>query len=374
MRVLVTAAVPSHLMTVVPLAWALRAMGCEVLVAGKPEVTRTARAAGLCTADVTEADPGREARRRAGAASASDGPPDWARMGDNWRARVANVIDGYLDVARAFGPDLVITDPIEYSGPVLAGVLGVPYAVHRWGPESLSSEAFPHARAALAGLCAGLGAADSYGEPAAIIDPCPPSLQSPEATPASHPMRFVPFNGAGDAPQWPSDGRTRICVSLGMFGFSALAEYGSASVLDVLARGLEGRTDLDVVLPAPAEHLDRVRDLPAPVRVVPQVPLHTILGGCDLVLHHGGSGTALTAATFGLPQLVLPQAHPALASCAECLVKTGVAREAGTAPAAVIDEVLASGREAERAAELREELMALPTPAQTAVALTRAFG
>ncbi|MGV9297839.1 nucleotide disphospho-sugar-binding domain-containing protein [Amycolatopsis sp. NPDC003676] len=367
MRVLVTAAVPSHLMSIIPLAWALRSMGHEVLVAGKADVTATARSAGLCTADVREADSGLDARRKAAAKPVSpDGPPDWARMADNWRARVGNVLDSYLETARQFRPDLVVTDPIEYSGPVLAGLLGIPYAVHRWGPESLSSDALPHARTALADL-------GPFNAPSAIVDPCPPSLQAPEATPASHPLRFVPFNGSGTVPRWPSDGRTRLCVSLGMFGFSVLAGDGSATVLEVLAGKLAGRTDLDVVLPVPAEYLEQVRELPAPVRVVPQVPLNTVLGDCALVLHHGGSGTALTAATFGLPQLVMPQAHPALASCAERLVKTGVAREAGAEPAEVIDEVLASGSEAGRAAELREEMLALPTPAETADALTREF-
>jgi UDP:flavonoid glycosyltransferase YjiC (YdhE family) len=37
------------------------------------------------------------------------------------------------------------------------------------------------------------------------------------------------------------------------------------------------------------------------------LPLNLFLGTCDLLAHHGGSGTGLTATTLGIPQLVLPQ-------------------------------------------------------------------
>jgi UDP:flavonoid glycosyltransferase YjiC (YdhE family) len=40
---------------------------------------------------------------------------------------------------------------------------------------------------------------------------------------------------------------------------------------------------------------------------VQEVPLNLFLPSCDLLVHHGGSTTGLTAGWFGLPQLVLPQ-------------------------------------------------------------------
>jgi UDP:flavonoid glycosyltransferase YjiC (YdhE family) len=370
MRVMITGAVPSHVMPMVPLAWALRALGHEVVVAGKSAVTETARTAGLCTMEVTEVDPGMEARRMAEAGPAPAGPPSWDRLADNWRARVGNVVESYLEAARAFGPDLVVTDPIEYAGPVVARILDLPYAVHRWGPEALTGEALPLARRALAGLCERLGAAGPFAEPAAVIDPCPPGLQDPTADPATHPVRFVPFNGPGAVPVWPRRGRHRVCLSLGMFGFELLAR-GSRTVIDVLAGHLAGRADLDVVLPVPDGWADRLAHLPDPVRVVGRVPLAAILGGCTLVLHHGGSGTALTAAAFGLPQLVMPQEHPALAGCAERLVRCGVARTVGPDTAGeAIDAVLAGAPEAARARALRAELDALPSPVAVAENLT----
>lgn len=365
MRVLVIAVVPSHFLPMVPIAWALRAAGHEVLVAGKADITSTARAAGLCTAEVTEADPELEARRRAGSSnvrSGHTGPPSWDALADNWRARAGNVIDSHLAAARTFRPDVVLSDPIEFCGLLVAAALGIPCVTHRWGPEELTSQALPHALDALAGLSERIGAGDALAGPAMILDPCPPSLQAPGASPAT-PVRFVPFNGTGSLPRWDGPPRRRICLSLGMFGFSVLAGDGGTTVLESLAARLAGRRDLDVVLPVPAAHAERLRELPAPVRVVGQVPLSSFLGDCELVVHHGGSGTALTAASFGLPQLLLPQEHPALASCAERLFDRGVAREAGEDLGATIDEVLADGLCAENARSLRDELTALPSPA-----------
>jgi UDP:flavonoid glycosyltransferase YjiC (YdhE family) len=47
--------------------------------------------------------------------------------------------------------------------------------------------------------------------------------------------------------------------------------------------------------------------LPDNVRLLDWVPLAALLAGSDAVIHHGGSGTTLTALNAGLPQYVLPQ-------------------------------------------------------------------
>jgi UDP:flavonoid glycosyltransferase YjiC (YdhE family) len=37
------------------------------------------------------------------------------------------------------------------------------------------------------------------------------------------------------------------------------------------------------------------------------LPLSHALPTCDVIVHHGGSGTTMTSTAFGLPQLALPQ-------------------------------------------------------------------
>jgi UDP:flavonoid glycosyltransferase YjiC (YdhE family) len=46
--------------------------------------------------------------------------------------------------------------------------------------------------------------------------------------------------------------------------------------------------------------------LPPSVRHVGRMPLSPVFATCDVAIHHGGQGTALTALEAGLPQLVLP--------------------------------------------------------------------
>jgi UDP:flavonoid glycosyltransferase YjiC (YdhE family) len=72
-------------------------------------------------------------------------------------------------------------------------------------------------------------------------------------------------------------------------------------------RAFEAFPDTDVVAPVPAAFRDELGALPPHVRLVDPVPLHLLLGGCDAMVHQGGSGTTMTATAFGLPQLVLPQ-------------------------------------------------------------------
>src|SRR5581483_6192195 len=47
--------------------------------------------------------------------------------------------------------------------------------------------------------------------------------------------------------------------------------------------------------------------LPSNVRIAGWVPLATLFRGCAAVVHHGGSGTMLSASVAGIPQLVVPE-------------------------------------------------------------------
>jgi UDP:flavonoid glycosyltransferase YjiC (YdhE family) len=65
--------------------------------------------------------------------------------------------------------------------------------------------------------------------------------------------------------------------------------------------------DAEVVLALGDLDETELGTLPANVTAEHWLPLNQVLPGCDLVLHHAGSGTSLTAARFGVPQLVFPQ-------------------------------------------------------------------
>jgi UDP:flavonoid glycosyltransferase YjiC (YdhE family) len=104
--------------------------------------------------------------------------------------------------------------------------------------------------------------------------------------------------------------------------------------------------------------------------VVDPAPLHLFLDGCAAVVHHGGSGTALTAIAHGLPQLVLPQFNPALAMCGERVAATGVGlnlsadtRPGPTAVITALRTLLDDPGPRTRTAAVRRDMAGQPTPA-----------
>nr|WP_275405321.1 nucleotide disphospho-sugar-binding domain-containing protein [Streptomyces sp. SID11385] len=258
-------------------------------------------------------------------------------------------------------------------------MLDVPVVVQRWGgPDSLSSEAISRAGTVLGDLCveAGIGALPA---PALTVDPCPPSLRSPAAGPAS-PMRFVPYNGAGALPAWSRgrDARRRVCVSFGLFGTQAAVhgdEFvrggGLAGRYRTLAAALARRPDVETVFSVPQEVRGELGELPGPVRVAPWIPLDAALRAGDLVIHHGGIGTAMTACVRGAVQLLMPPPHPVFLDCATSLAARGVGRtldeteqEDAESLTRTVHEMLDSAAEEEQARELATEIAEQPSPAE----------
>ncbi|MEV5374524.1 nucleotide disphospho-sugar-binding domain-containing protein [Streptomyces nondiastaticus] len=400
MRILITALAPSHLMGMVPFAWAARAAGHDVLAAGRAEVAATAQQAGLPAAGIRE----RQAPRPAPAGTAEGEPAlprmaralsaeqlgrfaghTWAPGGHPWQQRVGRVIDDYLETARAWRPDVILCDPIEFAGLVTGALLDLPVVIHRWGgPDSMSAEAIDRARSILDGPAAALGLRDGIPAPAMTLDPCPPSLRLDATTPVRS-MRYVPYNGARLTPRWLRErpSRRRVCVTFGLFGSQAAVSGADfvqgedpAAQIAAIARALESRPDLDVLVTAPEQVRRGLDRLPDGFDVVDHVPLGSALGHCDLVIHHGGTGTAMTAAALGVPQLVLPPEHPALADCARGVALRGVGRRLDGAdradPVALraeITELLDRTVHREHAQRLAEEISAQPSPADLVPAL-----
>ncbi|GLW89891.1 nucleotide disphospho-sugar-binding domain-containing protein [Actinokineospora globicatena] len=300
---------PTHLMAMVPLCWALRAHGHEVLVACPPEVLATAHAAGLTTVAVPS----------------HGGPPDGAplrfplpafgdRLGDAgrwlWRETATTVVRGslnhlphYLRLAEGWRPSLLLVDVCAVVGRVVGGLLDVPVALHRWGVDPTAGPFAERAHELLDPVCRARGI-PGLPDPALVIDPCPPSLQAVDAPPGE-PVRYVPYNGGGAVPDWvaPPASTRRICVCMGRMVLDATGP-------DPLRRAVAAACalpDVEVVVAVSGAHRRWLDDLPANAVVAESVPLHLFLDTCALVVCAGGSGTAFTATRLGVPQLVLPQ-------------------------------------------------------------------
>lgn len=208
--------------------------------------------------------------------------------------------------AGAWRPDLVVYDSVSLSGPVAAAVIGVPAVASMWGQIGLHRHELDHAgepRPEYLDLFTRFGA-EPRPEPARWVDPWPDGVQLPAAV-HRMPIRYVPYNGSGQMPPWLLRLATAPCVCV-TWGLTQASLNGSA-LPDVVHDAIHAACDLgaEVVLAVTAAQRSALGALPAQVRAVESLPLHMVLPRCDVVVHQGGAGTALTAAVYGVPQLIM---------------------------------------------------------------------
>lgn len=288
----------------------------------------------------------------------------------------------YLAFARDYRPDLVLCDPLDYSGLVIGGVLGIPVVHHRWGVDPVGTPRIPAAREELADFCRTLGL-ETLPDPAVVLDPCPAALQLPGIRPGT-PVRYVPFNGSGAMPDWvraewgaPRTTTRRVVVSLGR---RTLAYHGVPFVRALL-HALAGVPDVELIATVGAEHRAAVGPVPARVRMLAPFPLHAVLGSCDAIVTHGGSATTMTATLHGVPQLALPQmadcfAHgERLAACGAGISLATVAEQDDPAVLrASLSLLLDDPSYAAGASRLRADMERMPSPAEVVPELERLAG
>jgi UDP:flavonoid glycosyltransferase YjiC (YdhE family) len=370
LNVLVTTSpVLSRLWDVVPIAWALRSYGHDVRVATLPALTPAVVNTGLTA---LPAGPSTDVQ-----ALGLDGPAETDdQVADLGRAhgQVASLLAaGLLSLVDHFTPDLIVHEPADLAGPLLAQRLGVPCVQQSCGPPR-RDQVLEALHQAAVGLRRELGLDTAVPRAALVLDVCPPCLQVayPDSTPVQA-MRYVPFNGAGAAPDWlfEQPARPRACVALGATGPAA----GDLPLLARVAGALSG-LDLEVVLPLGAEHAADL-DVGGPnVRVVDWLPLKFLAESCDLVVHQGSPGTTLTMLGFGVPQLVIP-ARWDQRDIADLVQKCGAGLRIDSEAATEDDLRQAGGsllgdspyRRAARAAAA--EVAGQPTPLQAAAALAQ---
>ena len=330
MRVLITTSPGiGHVFPSVATAWALRAAGHDVILAtsGNHELASNA---GLHVVDTA---PGVDfvpvfrdfaASHGTSFTEAAMRPRDYTGaeidagldMATRLFAAVsAKFTDETVRLVRQWHPDLVIHTLLQAVGPLAAAIDGVPSIVHTVGiaqPPALWTRLAYH----FASEYERIGV--STPTSAAVLDVSPPSLRAPDSDGWS--MRYVPYNGGAVLPAWLREPRRRpmVTVTLGsvvprMSGVGALVPFVQAA----------GGVDADFVVTLGGADPAGFGQLPDNVRLLEWVPLGALLAGSDAVIHHGGSGTTLTALNAGLPQYVLPQGADQFQN-AEIIAKSGV--------------------------------------------------
>jgi UDP:flavonoid glycosyltransferase YjiC (YdhE family) len=387
---------PGHWFCMVPLGWALQAAGHEVRVACPPEQADRISTAGLIPVPVLSGPdmmlmarlgnyvdavmgkrtlPGLPPHPITGEPVASldefDLATEGPRIGEQIGEGLRRSGDAAVALARSWSPDLVFNDMTAEEGQLAAAALGVP-AVHctpglygtvepadgvDLGPADPTG-AFPRH---------GLGDWDR-SHIRYVLDPTPESVPLPFGDATRMPVRYLPYNGAGELPDWavlPAD-RPRVTVIWGSSVDPAPALH--TAIRTAVDAGAE------VLLTVSPEHLAVLGDLPDAVRVLQQFPLHLLLATSDAIIHHGSGNSLMTAAAAGVPQVALPNNDDQI-PVSRRLAETG-AVVALPALAATADEVRTAVRAVleddvyrKAARRVREEIEAQPAPADLVPAL-----
>ncbi|RYJ24894.1 glycosyltransferase [Streptomyces sp. L-9-10] len=286
-------------------------------------------------------------------------------------SRVDLAVEESVGQATDWTPDLVVAEPFDAVGPLVAARLGVGW--HRAGigpslPAVITDEIERVAEARYERLHLRPVAASSY------IDPCPRQLQEPDWSPGI-PVRAVrpqahrrPKEVALDLADFAERDKPTVLVTLGTI-FSD-PDTLSAAVAAVAETGVNVIATLGSSLRHSTASRTARADL-ANVRYVPFVPLDQLLEKADLVVGAGGVGTVVGTLAHGLPMVLWPQgadqpinAARAAASGASITVDSA----AGIAPA--VAAVLGEGTYRHRAREIAAGIAELPQAATVIAEIT----
>jgi UDP:flavonoid glycosyltransferase YjiC (YdhE family) len=382
----------------VPLVWAARAAGHEVLLATASEMTEVGARAGLPVYDVfPQRDVWQDLMTKVMSGQPPADLPEEHRlamgMGNPFGLFTATMTEGTIRAGRAIGAEFVVYTSDHAAGMLAAAALGVPglEVGNRisWSTRDprWRTEHNVHGEDELSKLMrAKLGIAEPTPKVLARIDPRAPSMgglaDGQEDTDERDgapwwPMRFVPFNGGTVVPKWalaPSD-RPRVAVTLG----TVVPAMTGVSNLKVVIEALGGM-DVDVVLAAGTADLTDLGELPGNVRSVGFLPLSAFLPTCAAIVHHGGSGTTAAPPFYGVPQLLLP-AFADNPLSAQRVADRGVGLQHDPATVdvatvrAMVERLFTEDGFRTAALEVRAEMAAQPSPSDVlARAVSRAGG
>lgn len=363
MRILITTnAAVGHLLPMVPTAAALLAAGHDVRVACPAGFAPFVERCGLRAVACEE--------RAVDPRTMPPPPPDdvrgrlvWA-VTLSWPSDCRPWVDALLGFAREWRPELVIVEPVEHAGRVVAAALGVPVVVHGWG-FTLPAGVERSAAAGLADLYRAVGAEPV--PPRLLVELGPARLQPP-GTVAVRRHSYVPSSIPGEPLPPPTPGVRRALVTLGTYADPRAAGRLRAAISAALSQGLE------VVAVLGNADRETGAALPAAAIVVRWTDMAAATASSDLVIHHGGAGTSWTTLVAGRPAVVMPQAGDQFDN-ARLLAEAGTARvvEDPAALDATVRAVLEDRSLAERAGQIARANALLPGPAALAGYLAERF-
>jgi hypothetical protein len=344
----------------------MRNAGHEILLAANEPLMETAEAIGVPAVSITPEAilPFMLTDRSGNALAVPTDPREEMLFTGRGFARMASAgLDTLLDLAEDWPPALVVGGSMSYAAGLLAAGLKVPYVRHAWDIVP-TTDIDPAAEAELRPELKRLGLAE-LPDPDLFIDVCPPSLRSSHA-PDAQPMRWIPGNRQRRLEPWMytrPEGRRRVLITSGTRTLLLQTGGSLRQLVDQLA--LAGA---EVLIAAPEQAAEEFGAELGDIRIG-WIPLDVVAPTCDLMVHHGGGTTAMTALNAGVPQLITPQGAY-MAAVAQALSGFGAAltlgpdQDSAEATVAACREILADPVYAQRAQALAEEIATLPTPSE----------
>jgi UDP:flavonoid glycosyltransferase YjiC (YdhE family) len=365
----ITGGSPATVFALTPLATAARNAGHQVFMAANEDLMAVIADNGVPAVSITP-HPIQHFMFRDGAGTAAI--PQGRRetmihVGRAFGSMAEAELDTLFALVRDWRPDVVVGGATTYAAGLVATHLDVPYARHTWDfvgtaemDEGATEVLAPHLRK--------LGL-DQLPPPAPLIDICPPGLRPVDA-PAAQPIRFIPGNTQRRLEPWmyargSSDHRALITTGTREGPFRAQ----NAALLRSLADALS-TLGIEVLVAAPDDIAEDLRGHLGEARVG-WIPLDVAAPTCDVILHHGGGLTAMTAMSAGTPQIIVPKDPYQMASSQPIAdVGAGIVLAPGQDPAEhtvqACRDVLADPVYRQRSRLIAEEIAALPSPAEVA--------
>lgn len=360
---------------VVPISWALRLAGHDVLVAGPEPLAPMAKMSGLPFVATYGPMHMREVmlhdRQGRSFTQSTTEEGQIEQIGRGFGRLGARLLEGTTAVIDQWRPDVVICDPRAYAARMAAVARGVPWAEHgvgmyfrpqvdEWGARELAPE------------LEGLGL-DGLPEPDLFLDNCPPSIRHAERKPGET-MRYIPYDPADKLPPWVFEEpkRPRLLLTLGTVEPESVGvkrNFGSGLPLFQQLVNVLPSLGVDLVVAAGESIAAKLTLDSDSIVAAGWIPLTEAMPACDLVVHHVGSGTTMAAVLNGLPQLLLSRTAEHTVNAA-LLADFGAAIQLTDQDMAAEDVLGACRALLEepsyraRAEVLRDEAVSLPTPAE----------
>lgn len=298
-----------HLYPIMPLAYAAREAGHEVIFStGRPFVPMlealgfAAHATGISI---------QEASQAVVAAGATPIGPD-GRTDMSFGGRVfidslaPRTIDDLVRLIRQTAPDVVIYGQFEFGAPVAAALERVPAVSHGVSPQMPTDARNAFVGSRLDDLwIAHTGSVPAFDAfvGALHLDIIPSRVQQPSFAeqPGRLAMQPIAWNEPGFGVPELVHTRTRPLVYLTL-GTMVASDNALRAAIEGLAT-----LDVDVLVALGSAPGSRIGTIPANVHVEAFVDQARLMPYVDLAVHHGGSGTLLSALACGVPQVLIPK-------------------------------------------------------------------